>query len=241
MDVLRNSFVAVCAVCLAALASPSNAAAQGDASVTARLGSCDAAVVRKAVDEMLGDPKTLQEPLMLFHAASGERLAGRREEAAFLYLAARLRTSRQILFEKGDRPQLLSIMLMTSGPLVMPILKADPELARRVVKRVIDWDRATPDPFREREAAKSGEIAEKLAAIDAALTSPSARSRPPTRNAAVREPSTRRMPRRPPSASRARRRAWPGPILSSWPRPAARLNPPASAPIRWAQAACRRG
>ena len=170
MDVLRNSFVAVCALCLAALSSPSNAAAQGDASVTARLGSCDAVVVRKAVDEMLGDPKTLQEPLMLFHAASGERLAGRREEAAFLYLAARLRTSRQILFEKGDRPQLLSIMLMTSGPLVMPILEADPELARRAVKRVIDWDRATPDPFREREAAKSGEIAEKLAAIDAALT-----------------------------------------------------------------------
>ncbi len=170
MDVLRNSSLAICAVCLAALASPSNAAAQGEASVTARLGSCDAAVVRKAVDEMLGDPKTLQEPLMLFHAASGERMAGRREEAAFLYLAARLRTSRQILFEKGDRPQLLSIMLMTSGPLVMPILEADPELARRVVKHVIDWDRATPDPFREREAAKSGEIAEKLAAIDAALT-----------------------------------------------------------------------
>jgi len=106
---------------------------------------------------------------MLFHAASGERMAGRNEEAAFLYLAARLRTSRQILFEKGDRPQLLSIMLMASGPLVMPILEADPELARRVVGRVIDWDRATPDPFREREAAKSGEIAEKIAAIDAGL------------------------------------------------------------------------
>lgn len=119
---------------------------------------------------MFDDPKTLQEPLMLFHAASGERMAGHREEAAFLYLAARLRTSRQILFEKGDRPQLLTIMLMTSGPLVMPILEADPELARRVVKRVIDWDRATPDPFREREAAKSGEMAEKLAAIDAGLT-----------------------------------------------------------------------
>ncbi|OGB28726.1 MAG: hypothetical protein A3F78_16325 [Burkholderiales bacterium RIFCSPLOWO2_12_FULL_61_40] len=140
-----------------------------DASVTARLGSCDAAIVRKAVDELFGDPQTLQEPLMLFHAASAERIAGHREEAAFLYLTARLRTSRQILFEKGDRPQLLSIMLMTSGPLVMPILEADPELARRVVKRVIDWDSSTPDPFREREAAKSGEIAEKLAVIGAGL------------------------------------------------------------------------
>lgn len=163
------SFAGVLAIGLAALALPCAAAPPGDASAGARLGSCDTAVVRKAVDEMLGDPKTLQEPLMLFHAASAERMAGRNEEAAFLYLAARLRTSRQILFEKGDRPQLLSIMLMTIGPSVMPVLEADPELARRVVKRVIDWDRATPDPFREREPAKSGEIAEKLAAIEAGL------------------------------------------------------------------------
>ncbi len=161
---------ALLAFCLAAFALPAAAAPSGAPSITARLGSCDAAVVRKAVDEMLGDSKTLREPLMLFHAAAGERSAGRAEEAAFLYLAARLRTSRQILFEKGDRPQLLTIMVMTNGPLVMPILEADPELAQRVVKRVIDWDRATPDPFREREAAKIGEIAEKLAAIDAGLT-----------------------------------------------------------------------
>ena len=164
-----GSFPAILAFCLTTLSWPAAAAPPGDASVTARLGSCDSAVVRNVVDDMLGDPKTLQEPLMLFHAASGERMAGRNEEAAFLYLAARLRTSRQVLFEKGDRPQLLSIMLMTTGPLVMPILEADPELARRVVKRVIDWDRATLDPFREREAAKSGEIAEKLATIDAGL------------------------------------------------------------------------
>lgn len=162
-------YPAILAFFLMALSLPSVAAPPGEPSVTARLGSCDAAVVRKAVDEMLGDPKTLQEPLMLFHAASGERMAGRNEEAAFFYLAARLRTSRQILFEKGDRPQLLSIMSMTIGPLVMPILEADPELARRVVKRVIEWDRVTPDPFSEREAAKSAEIAEKLAAIDAGL------------------------------------------------------------------------
>lgn len=166
---LRISFLAALALCLAALSIPSSAAPPRDASISARLASCDAAVVRAATDEMLRDPKTLQEPLMLFHAASGERVAGRKEEAAFLYLAARLRTSRQILFEKGDRPQLLAIMIMTAGPLVMPVLEADPELARRVVKRVIDWDRTTPDSFRDRKAAKSGDIPEKLAAIDAGL------------------------------------------------------------------------
>jgi len=157
------------ACCFVAVSHASAAAPFRDASVDARLASCDSAVVRSAADEILRDPKTLQEPLLLFHAASGERVAGRKEEAAFLYLAARLRSSRQILFESGDRAQLLAIMNMTLGPLIMPVLEADAELARRVVRRVIDWDRATPDPFRDRTEAKSGEIAKKMAEIDAGL------------------------------------------------------------------------
>jgi hypothetical protein len=158
-------FLLVLACCIAFPAT----AQQPDASVMVRLASCNAATVRAAIDEMRRDPKTLQEPLMLFHAAMAERMTGRKEEAAFLFLAARLRSARQILFEKGDRPQLLAVMNMTVGPLVMPALAADPEMARRVVQRVIDWDRNTPDPFRAREAAKSGELKEKLAAIDTGL------------------------------------------------------------------------
>jgi hypothetical protein len=106
---------------------------------------------------------------MLFHAALSERTAGRNEEAAFLFLAARLRTARQILFEQGDRPQLIATMMMTVGPLIMPVLEADPELARRVVRRTIDWDRSTPDPFRDRQDASSGENARKIAEIDDGL------------------------------------------------------------------------
>src|SRR3990167_5575636 len=53
-------FPAVLAVGLALASSPAPAAPPRDASVTARLGSCDAAVVRKGVDELLGDAKTLQ-------------------------------------------------------------------------------------------------------------------------------------------------------------------------------------
>lgn len=123
-----------------------------------------------AANELLRDPQTLREPLVMFPAASGERAAGHSEEAAFLFLAARLRTSRQILFEKGDRPQLASVMIGLVGPLVMPVLESDPPLARRVVARLIEWDRATPDPFRDRPEAKGGDAATKLADIDAALT-----------------------------------------------------------------------
>src|SRR5262249_28002337 len=89
-------FLAFLAFCLAIVSYPSSAAPASDASIDARLASCDPAVARSAVDEILRDPKTLQEPLMLFQAATGARMAGRKE-AAFLYLAARLRTSRQVL------------------------------------------------------------------------------------------------------------------------------------------------
>lgn len=157
------------AVCLAALAAPCGAASPRSPALTARLASCDAGTVHAAAIEMLRNPETLREPIMLFHAAMGERIAGHNEEAAFLYLAARLRTTRQIMFERGDRPQLLGIMTMTVGPLVMPTLQADPELARRVVGKVIDWDRSTPDPVRDRGESKSGDMPQKLADIDIGL------------------------------------------------------------------------
>ncbi len=166
---MRIQLLPVPVLCLAIFLLPSYAASQPSPSVGARLASCDETTMRTAVDEMLRDPKTLQEPLMLFHAASAVRMSGRKEEATFLYLAGRLRASRQILFEKGDRPQLLAIMQMTVGPLVMPSLVSDPEMARRVVKRVVEWDRAMPDPYREREAAKTAEMQAKLAEIDAGL------------------------------------------------------------------------
>jgi hypothetical protein len=140
-----------------------------EASVDVRLASCDAVVVDATVNEILRDPNTLIEPLILFQAAGAQHLAGREEEAAFLYLVARQRTSRQIIFEKGDRPQLFAIMRMTLAPLVLMPLEADPELARRVVKRTIEWDRTTPDPYRSRKEAKSGKIAEEFAALDAGL------------------------------------------------------------------------
>lgn len=138
-------------------------------SLSARLASCDAGIVRAAIDELLRDPKTLQEPILLFQAASAELLAGRKEEAAFHYLAARLRSARQLLFVQGERAQVFSVMAMTVGPLISPIIESDPDLAKRVVDRVIKWDRATPDPFRDREGAKAPETAAKLAELDSGL------------------------------------------------------------------------
>jgi hypothetical protein len=140
-----------------------------DSEVQARLRSCDAALVRSAADEVLRDPQTLREPLMLFFAAGGRRTVGDKEEASFLYLAARLRSSRQLIFEKGDRPQLVAVIGGNMGAQILPAIEADPQFARRVVERVIAWDRATPDPFRDRKAGNTPDIDKKLADVDGTL------------------------------------------------------------------------
>lgn len=167
---MHAAFILILTLSLALSAPPCGAQSPDSIANDPRLASCDPAVIHSAAQEILRDPKTLEEPLVLFHAALGERMTGRKEEAAFLYLAARLRSSRQSLFEKGERPQLMTIMVSTIGPLVMPAIGSDPEMAARVVSRVIAWDRATPDPFRDRKEAKSPEIQKRLADIDARLS-----------------------------------------------------------------------
>ncbi|MET0857860.1 MAG: hypothetical protein ABWY27_13980 [Telluria sp.] len=159
MNVLRAPLL----VLLIAIALPCGAA------VSDRLESCDPAVVRAAAEEIFRDPHTLSEPLTLYQAAMGLAVAGQDEQAAVMYFTARLRSSRQMLFESGNRQSLLGVMEMMISPLVMPALVADPELARELVRRVVDWDRSTPDPFRDSPAAKSAEIQRKIAEIDAAM------------------------------------------------------------------------
>ncbi|TWI44500.1 hypothetical protein IP92_04450 [Pseudoduganella flava] len=118
---------------------------------------------------MLDDPATLGDPARLFPAAIGVRTAGDKEQAGFLYLLARLRASRQALLEQGDAAQVVSVMTMTAAPLILPELAADPALARRVVDRVLAWDKARPDPFRERALARGGEAAANIAKLEASL------------------------------------------------------------------------
>jgi hypothetical protein len=60
-------------------------------------------------------------------------------------------------------------MQITVGPLVLPSLILDPAMARRVVDRVTDWDRHTPDPYRDGPEAKTADFPARLAAIDAVL------------------------------------------------------------------------
>jgi hypothetical protein len=96
-------------------------------------------------------------------------MAGRKEQAAFLYLAARLRMSRQALAGRDEARQALAALVVTISPLIMPDLLTDPGLTRWAVQRTADWDRSTPDPFRDVALAKGGEFPARLAEIDAAM------------------------------------------------------------------------
>lgn len=173
---------------LAVFSCFANATPKSGPSIENRLKSCDIAVVHAAAEEMFRDPQTLQEPISLFYAAIAERRTGRKEEAAFLYNAAFLRTARHALIVGGDYPQLLAIMRMTVGPMIMPDIVADPEMAKRVVRRVIDWHRSTPDPFRDRvETTISAKVKVKLAEIDASYASLLDKTPDPVRIAKAQE------------------------------------------------------
>lgn len=167
---MKKYYLTCVPLLLAALALPPCHAAENPLEAArSRLTSCDPKVVRAAVDQLLRDPQTLAEPMGLFDIALAQRDAGDNDEAALLFLAAKLRVGRQILFLRGDRPQLLSVMEMVVGPMIMPYLEADPARARRIVQRAIDWDKTTPDPLRAQQNAAAGEIQQRLAAIDAGL------------------------------------------------------------------------
>lgn len=114
-----------------------------------RIKSCDSHVALAAAKEILNDPKTLKEPLEMFSPALILFQNGEREEAVFWFYAAQLRTRYQLAFQKGDRGQLLAIMLMTTGIPINNYAFQDVSGLGRVLDRVLEWDKKTHDPFRD--------------------------------------------------------------------------------------------
>jgi len=115
-----------------------------------RLMSCDPAIAVPAAREMLNSAKAVQEPLEWFTPAMILFQHEQRDEALFWFYAAQLRTRYQVIFEQGDRPQLLSIMLMTVGGPINNHGFQDPAKLLRTYDQVLAWDRQTPNPWRDR-------------------------------------------------------------------------------------------
>lgn len=83
--------------------------------VRERLKSCDPIVSLAAAEEIVRDPSLLKEPLEMFSPAMAIFMRGKKDEGVFWFYAAQLRTRYRLVFEKGDRGQLMTIMMMTMG------------------------------------------------------------------------------------------------------------------------------
>ena len=80
---------------------------------------------------------------------------GEKDEAVFWFYAAQLRARYQLAFREGDG-QLLQVMLMIAGPPINNHAFQDARELNRVIDRVLEWDKATPNPLREKR--RTGDI-----------------------------------------------------------------------------------
>jgi hypothetical protein len=120
-----------------------------------RLKSCNPSIAIDAAKEIVNRPATLKEPLMLFSPAAVLFQHGLKDDGVFWFYAAQLRVRYQLAFEKGDRGQLLSVMLMTTGPQINNYAFQDVSNLERILDRVREWDKKTPNPFREQPRSES--------------------------------------------------------------------------------------
>ena len=134
-----------------------------------RLMSCDEKVVRAATQQVLSSLEQLDVGV-LYTAANALQGLGEREDAAFLSLASLLRIQRHRAFQRGDAAQALGTYSGFLSGMMMPYVESDPDFAERVVRRVVEWDRVTPDANRDGAEAKKRENAAKLAEIQSVLT-----------------------------------------------------------------------
>lgn len=132
-----------------------------------RMKSCDPQVAIAAVEEIISKQATLKDPLLLFTAAATLFQHGKKDEAVFWFYAAQLRTRYQLAFENGDRGQLLAIMLMTIGTPINNYAFQNVENLRRILGRVLEWDKTAPNSFRERPHSEAEE--QKISAIYAGM------------------------------------------------------------------------
>lgn len=124
-------------------------------SLIERLGSCDPRIAVVAAEELINQPDTLKEPLILFSASSALFLHGKKDDAVFWFYAAQLRIRYQLAFENGDRGQLLTIMLMTAGQPINNYAFQDVSNLDRILDRVLEWDKKAPNPLRDKARSES--------------------------------------------------------------------------------------
>jgi len=126
--------------------------------VKERLQSCKKETALAAAYEIINQSSSLQEPLEMFHPTAVLLQFGDKDEAVFWFYAAQLRTRYQLVFEGGDRGQLLTIMMATIGSQINNYAFQDTSKLIRTLNRVLDWDKKTVNPHRDRPKTDSTEV-----------------------------------------------------------------------------------
>ncbi len=115
-----------------------------------RIKSCEPSVAISAAEEMVSNPSNLNEPLQLFSPAYAIFQNGKKDEGVFWFYAAQLRVRQQLVLEKGDRGQLLAVMLMTMGGAINNYALQNTSNLNQILDKVLKWDKDSPNPFREK-------------------------------------------------------------------------------------------
>ena len=135
----------------------SDAVARIDAAIMDRLKSCDPVVSLAAAREMVKDPKALEDPTWMLSPAYYLYMHGKKDEAVFWLYAGQLRFRYVAAIENGDYEQVLSIVLMTTGPVINNYAFQDVAKLERIIDDVLAWDKATPNPYRAKVTSPEAE------------------------------------------------------------------------------------
>ena len=127
-----------------------------------RIMSCDPKVALAAAKEVIESPASLKQPFALFLPVAILYQNGERDEAVFWFYAALLRARLEMLYQSGlDAP--FRAVMDTSGALINSYAYQDIAKFNTTLDRVLEWDRKTPNPFRER--AKTPEERERVGSV----------------------------------------------------------------------------
>lgn len=142
-----------------ALSLPSNALPPDN-----ELSSCDPKIALAAADKLIAHPRAVSEPWLLFRTIMVLFRYGRKDEAVFWHYAAQIRTRQHFAFgDPGDQEKTLVMFVSFFTPIVNNYGYQDVARFERILDRVLEWDKTTRNPFREKE--RTAEVDQRIEAI----------------------------------------------------------------------------
>ena len=126
-------------------------AAAADDPITAldRLQACDSNIALPAAEEVVKSSIPIEDPSQLFPAAEILFASGKKDEAVFWQWVAYVRSRYQSGIPTGELADFSAVLTRGSTLPINNYALQDTSTFDLILKRVLEWDRDTPNPFRE--------------------------------------------------------------------------------------------